>query len=191
MRRWILPIVLVPLLAVALRGPTARVSAQPPPAADGLRPSWCAPPDSFVSERDSLMNLVLEDIAGRESEPAESVFKNLKVLKRIPAGRLVRVMNFGFGHSLGVPCSHCHIENHWADEDKKTKQVARDMMAMTRRINEELLAKIPNLRSEHPAVNCSTCHRGERKPALHMGGPEGPGERRPDRGQGPGGGRDR
>ena len=124
--------------------------------------------DSFASERDSLMNEVLQHIAGREEVPAESVFKNIKLLKGVPAGRLPRIMNLGWGRSLGVRCTHCHVQGHWADEDKPQKQVARDMSAMMKTINTELLPNIKNLRSDKPGVNCSTCHRGSIKPAMNF-----------------------
>ena len=124
--------------------------------------------DSFAAERDSLMNLVLQNIKGREQAPAESVFKNIKVLKGLPAERVLRIMNLGWGRSLGVGCNHCHVENHWADEDKPQKQVARDMSEFVGTINNDLLPKIKNLKSEKPIVNCTTCHRGAVKPALRM-----------------------
>lgn len=133
-----------------------------------------AAPDSFSAERDSLMNVVLQDIAGRENAPAESVFKNVKIMKGLPAGRLVRAMNYGFGHALGVGCRHCHIVGHWRDEDKPTKQITRDMMRMVDAINDTLLARIPNLKHEGegegggPHVTCTTCHRGQPKPATRM-----------------------
>ena len=125
-----------------------------------------APVDSFVAERDSLMNDLLKHYAGREKAPAESVFKNIKVLKGVTVEQLLRRMNFGYGRSLGVRCQHCHVLGHWDDEDKNTKQVARDMMAMTGRINSELLPAIKNLKSEKPGVNCGTCHRGTARPGT-------------------------
>ena len=127
-----------------------------------------APPDSFAAERDSLMNDMLARIAGREEVPADSVFRNIRVLKRMPAGRLLRIMNLGWGRSLGVGCAHCHVVGHWDAEDKPTKQVARDMSAMTAAINNEHLPAIRNLKSEKPRVNCTTCHRGMVKPALEL-----------------------
>ena len=33
-----------------------------------------------------------------------------------------------------------------------------------------LLTKIAHLDSEHPTINCTTCHRGQKKPALNMPG---------------------
>jgi hypothetical protein len=116
-----------------------------------------------------MMNAVLQSIAGRENQPAESVFKNIKAFKGQQAGRLVRIMNGGFGRSLGVSCTHCHVEDHWDSEEKPTKQIAREMVAMTNAITRDYLAKIPNIKSERPLVNCGTCHRGVARPGA--GGP--------------------
>ena len=127
-----------------------------------------APIDTFAAERDSTMNAVLASIAGRENAPADSVFKNIKVMKGMPAGRLLRVMNVGYGRSLGVRCTHCHVADKWDLEDKPQKQIARDMMALSRTLNDDLLPKIANLRSSKPTVNCTTCHRGSIKPALNL-----------------------
>jgi hypothetical protein len=140
-----------------------------PPPGEMMRP---APVDSFVSDRDSLMNDMLQHIAGRENMPAESVFKNIKVMKGVPAGRLLRAMNMGFGRSLGVGCNYCHIVGHWADEDKPKKEIARGMMQMVSTINEEILPKIKNLGDggdDKPRVNCGMCHRGERRPGHGFG----------------------
>ncbi len=158
---------LVMLASLAGLRPPRSAPQPPPPPPEAAAPGG-APVDSFAAERDSLMKEVLQKIAGREEAPAESVFKNIKVLKGVPAGRIPRIMNMGFGHSLGVGCRHCHIVGHWADDDSVRKQVAREMMAMVHTINEELLPKIKNLRSEKPGVSCSTCHRGAVKPATRF-----------------------
>ena len=121
--------------------------------------------DTVAALRDSLMNSVLQSIAGRETLRADSVFANVKILGAFKAGMFVRVMN-SFARALGVSCAHCHTVGNWKDDDKSQKQVARDMWAMMGRINNELLAGIPNLRSPRPIVNCTTCHRGQVKPAL-------------------------
>lgn len=111
-----------------------------------------------------------EQIKGKENEPAEKVFKNIQtpMLKTGPAARVLAVMEFGFSRSLGVTCTHCHTPEKWESEEKPQKQVARDMAAMVVRINSELLKGIKNLKSETPTVNCTTCHRGEIKPAVNM-----------------------
>ena len=66
----------------------------------------------------------------------------------------------GFTRSLGTKCTHCHVADHWDSEDKEEKQVTRDMMAMTRAINEDYLKKIKALEQDKPSANCFLCHRG-------------------------------
>lgn len=161
-------------------GPGERGPGGPPPGA-----MMGMPVDSFVADRDSTIRVLLEDLGERKDMPAESVFKNLKILKDMPASRVLNVMN-AFSHALGVNCNFCHVPGHWKDEDKKSKQIARDMMKMSSAINDEYLAKM-DFGNDHPHVNCTTCHRGEREP-MHMmrmmmreqRGPGGPG-----RGEGP------
>jgi len=115
--------------------------------------------------------MVLRSIAGRENQPAESVFKNIKILKGVPAGRLVNIMNMGFGRSLGVSCGFCHVPGKWDLDDKEEKNTARLMFAMVQTINKDYMSKVPNDRGAAPVVNCFTCHRGNPRPL----GPEGPG----------------
>lgn len=109
-----------------------------------------------------------EQIKGREQEPAEKIFKNVQMLKTVPASRLLAIMEMGYSRSLGVNCTHCHVPEKWESEEKPTKQVAREMAAMVGKINGELLKNIRNLKSEAPTVNCTTCHRGQVKPALNL-----------------------
>jgi hypothetical protein len=111
-----------------------------------------------------------EQIKGKETEPAGTVFKNIQsaMLKERPAAQLLAVMEFGYARSLGVNCTHCHVPDKWESEDKPQKQVARDMSAMVAKINGEMLKGIKNLKSPLPTVNCTTCHRGEVKPAINL-----------------------
>lgn len=109
-----------------------------------------------------------EQIKGHEKDPAPQVFKNIKTMTGTTAERLLAVMEFGFARSLGVDCTHCHIADNWAAEDKPEKQITRDMSAMNTTINKELLKNIKNLKNANPIVNCTTCHRGEVTPALNL-----------------------
>lgn len=109
-----------------------------------------------------------KQIGDKKTLPAEPVFQNIQVLKGIPAGGLLSVMQTAYSKSLGVDCTYCHIENHWEIDDKPHKQVAREMVLMTRAINKEYLQKMEALESDQPAVNCTTCHRGRTKPALDL-----------------------
>ena len=109
-------------------------------------------------------------IAGQETKPAGEVFKNIQILKGVPARNLLRIMELGYSKSLGVNCTHCHVPGEWEKDDKPTKQVAREMSGMVKTINTDLLKKIKNLKTATPIVNCTTCHRGQTKPALNLPG---------------------
>ena len=59
---------------------------------------------------------------------ADSVFKNLKVIKgqsSISAEHLLWMMNWGWSKELGVSCSHCHIVSKWESDSLETKNIAR------------------------------------------------------------------
>jgi hypothetical protein len=117
-----------------------------------------------AARRDSGAAMILRSIAGRENQPAESVFKNIKVLKGVPAGRLVNIMNMGFGRSLGVSCGFCHVPGKWDVDDKQEKKTARIMIEMVGTINRDYIAKLPNDSAPPPMVTCFTCHRGMPRP---------------------------
>jgi photosynthetic reaction center cytochrome c subunit len=93
---------------------------------------------------------------GGEGKTAEQQFKNIKVLKSIPAGQLIPSMQF-MAASLGVECEFCHVEHQMEKDDKKTKETARKMIAMELEINDENFG-------DHVVVTCFTCHRGTTKP---------------------------
>ena len=134
--------------------------------------------DSITSvRRDSAAANVLRQIAGKENMPAESVFKNIKIFQGVPAGRLVNIMNRGFGRSLGVSCGFCHVPGKWESDDKEEKQTARLMFAMVQTINKDYLSKLPNDRAGPPTASCFTCHRGSPRPVSQEGPP--PGQRPP------------
>jgi hypothetical protein len=180
------------LMTFALASAPMRADAQgPPPGGPGGPPPGGMPGmpvDSFVAERDSIIKVVLSDLGDRRSAPAESVFKNLKIMKGMPAERLLGTMN-SFSRSLGVSCNFCHVPGHWKDEDKKPKEITRQMMKMSGAINDDYLAKM-DFGEDKPHVGCMTCHRGETEPMKSMrammrrpggqGGPGGPppGERK-------------
>jgi hypothetical protein len=158
------------VLTFALANAPMRADAQgPPPGGPGGPPPGAMagmPVDSFVAERDSMIKVILEDLGDRKGAPAESVFKNLKVFKGLPAERMLGAMN-NFSHALGVSCRHCHVPGHWKDEDKKPKAITREMMKMSGAINDEYLAKM-DFGDDKPRVGCMTCHRGEPKPMMAM-----------------------
>ncbi len=86
----------------------------------------------------------------------EQVYKNIKVLKGIPANQLIPAMEF-ITASLGVKCDHCHAEGHFDSDEKKPKETARKMMTMMFAINRD------NFEGKRE-VTCYSCHRGADKP---------------------------
>ena len=139
--------------------PIAGVSAATEPTIAGQT-------DAFNQEQ-AIAQLKAQ-ISGKEQLPAEQVFKTIQLLKGVPAGRLLAVMEIGYSKSLGVTCTHCHVPGQWEKEEKPTKQITREMFAMMKAINTEYLKGIKNLKSPNPVVNCTTCHRGQVKPALNL-----------------------
>jgi hypothetical protein len=141
-------------------------TGQRPPLSDSAR----ARRDSINAvRRDSLMRIVLASIAGKENLPAESVFKNIKIFKGVPAGRVVNIMGRGFSPALGVSCGFCHVIPDYDKDTKEEKNTARVMFAMVNGINNDYLSKLPRGEGRPaPVVNCSTCHRGMTRPG---GGP--------------------
>ena len=101
--------------------------------------------------------------------PLAPPYKNLKVFpKDIPQQQLVSNMKF-FAQSLGVRCVHCHVGEEgkplstfdFASDSKKEKLIARKMLAMVHRINEQ---EFGVKEFKDTKVTCFTCHRGATKP---------------------------
>ncbi|HWW61564.1 MAG TPA: c-type cytochrome [Thermoanaerobaculia bacterium] len=108
---------------------------------------------------------LLKEIAGKEDKPAGEVFKNVQLMKDVPAARFLRIMQNGYAQALGTDCEHCHSPEMWEADDMRPKRAAREMIVMTRELNAKL-AKMENLDNTEPTVNCNTCHRGKVKPST-------------------------
>lgn len=150
---------------VLVLAPTV-VSAQPPPSTGAQAPASGVPAGPF--DQAKAVEGLRRAIAGKEDLPAGEVFKNIQRYKGVTAARLLRIMDYGFTRSLGVDCTHCHVPDKWDLDDKDTKKTARAMSEMMAVINNEYLKKIPTLNSSNPSVNCTTCHRGQKRPALEL-----------------------
>ena len=88
------------------------------------------------------------------SEPAQRGQgpTNLQIL---PEGVDIRTVMQGIAGSLGVECTHCHIQGDFASDENPKKNVARNMMRMVRVINAGFL---------DGQANCNLCHRGSALP---------------------------
>jgi cytochrome c553 len=97
---------------------------------------------------------------------------NLKVLpKDISHEELDKIMD-GYKVALGVRCSFCHAADKndpkhmdFASDAKPEKEIARDMMRMTIKINKKYFhIKDANDTRAVLAVSCFTCHNGNAHP---------------------------
>jgi len=97
---------------------------------------------------------------------------NLKILpKDISHEELDKVME-GFKVALGVKCSFCHSADKsdpkrmdFASDAKPEKEMARDMMRMTIKINKKYFhIKDADDTKAVLAVSCFTCHNGNAHP---------------------------
>jgi hypothetical protein len=140
-------------------------ASQAPAGAAAAAPKPTRP--RFDSEK-ALADL-RRQIAGHENEPATKVFMDVEELTGVSAAGLLELMDVAFSRSLGTTCVHCHNPSNWASDEKDEKEAARGMLRMVATINGQLLPKIKGLDTDHkPAVNCTTCHRGQIRPALQM-----------------------
>jgi photosynthetic reaction center cytochrome c subunit len=117
-----------------------------------------------------LLGTTLAFSQARPANPAadkplmsEEAFKNVQVLRGIPAKEFMETMGF-FAASLSLTCSDCHSEasgsswEHYAD-DIPRKQMARKMVVMVNSIN------AANFGGERK-VTCYTCHRTAVRPKI-------------------------
>ena len=89
---------------------------------------------------------------------AEEQFKNIQVLKGVPADQIFPTMQF-ITASLGVECEFCHVQGAFEKDDKKNKQIARKMIEMMFAINKDNF-------EGHREVTCYSCHRGSTDPVA-------------------------
>jgi photosynthetic reaction center cytochrome c subunit len=107
-------------------------------------------------------------LAGGQAVPAEKplmaedVFKNIQVLKGIPADEFMGTMSV-FSAALGESCETCHDgKDGWASYALDTvprKRTARRMVTMMAAINQANFGG-------RQAVTCFTCHRGADRPRI-------------------------
>jgi hypothetical protein len=102
--------------------------------------------------------------------PPDSLL-NVQVIPRgTPVMQVVGQMR-NITAALGVRCQYCHVGEEgmplaqfdFASDDKRNKQVARQMMHMVQEINRRL-DTIPSPPASRVPVTCSTCHRGVTRP---------------------------
>ncbi|HEY6943683.1 MAG TPA: c-type cytochrome [Candidatus Acidoferrum sp.] len=160
----------VVVLVVVLVGWKGRASQTPSQQAPPTAATPTAKEPSTQEINDAFVQQISKQIAGHEQEPAGQVFKNIQVLKKTPAAKLLLIMNLGYSKALGVTCEHCHVKEDFSKDDKRPKRCARDMQLMHSDINQQLV-KMQNLAPNPNGhfINCSTCHRGQIDPMAQPG----------------------
>jgi photosynthetic reaction center cytochrome c subunit len=121
----------------------------------GARAQSPAPGGKQAAQQSATHHAAPEDRGGKPKTAAEQ-FKNIQILKDMPADQLIPAMQF-MTASLGVDCEYCHVEKAFDKDDKKTKGYARHMMEMMFNINKE---NFDNQRW----VTCYSCHQGSPHP---------------------------
>jgi outer membrane lipoprotein-sorting protein len=94
---------------------------------------------------------------------AEQVFKNVQVMKGVPADQFMGTMGY-MSNSLSVNCTYCHLGEGgggWAEyaRDNDKKVTARRMISMMNEINKTYFAG-------RRVVTCVSCHNGANRPRV-------------------------
>ena len=134
------------------------------PGGPGRRPN----PAQQDTARRAQVDSIMRAIAGKEQQPAGQVFKNVKLLKDMPAAAFLKNMDENYGRGLGMGCGNCHVLGKYDEDTRKNKRVARDMQEMTDYINSVRLANIKELDEDFEKVTCVTCHAGSGHPKTTM-----------------------
>lgn len=91
-------------------------------------------------------------------QTAAQRFKNVQLLKDVPASRFIDAMHY-FTLSVGGDCETCHMHEDFASDANKHKVTARKMITMTRGINEQYF-------EGKNEVRCYSCHHGMKHPQI-------------------------
>lgn len=136
--------ILVVLLALVISAAPPSVQAQGQGQAQGAAPP--PPPAPFLP-----------------GQTAGQYYKNVTVLKDIPAADLIPAMQY-IRSALGADCEYCHATDRSSDE-KEAKKTARMMMSMVLKINADNFKGGNN-------VECFSCHQGSTNVATAPPVPE-------------------
>ena len=117
-----------------------------------------------------LLMIATADGAGAQ---IPDTFTNLQVLPEdITRDSLIAVMR-SFSFATGLRCEGCHVQTDsatfsfdFALDDRENKNIARHMLRMVNRLNDDLLAGLPERDGPRVLVECKTCHRGLNRPML-------------------------
>ncbi len=120
---------------------------------------------------------------GEHHRPPAPNPTNLKVLPKTLTGDQVMEIMHGWEGQLGSECDTCHTADpvkkfpngkpmlNFADDSKKEKETARQMLKMTMEINQTYTKTVESTHDNTDVakrVTCGTCHRGHLDPPAYV-----------------------
>ena len=94
---------------------------------------------------------------------APEKYKNIQVLKEVPADQLDILMRY-FTAATGFQCQTCHVRDQatgvfrYEEDTQRAKATARNMIKLVQNVN-------ANRDQFGVSINCGTCHQGANRPA--------------------------
>ena len=119
----------------------------------------------------ALLVSILSGVVGAQAPtPSKVESPNVKVLTGLYAQQFQEEMNL-IVQGLGVTCNTCHVRNNFASDEKPEKLKARQMLEMTKALNEKYFPDYKPKEGESVLglVTCYTCHKGETTPKHAVG----------------------
>ncbi len=115
----------------------------------------------------ALFGVLVHAQEGKKADPpmtSKEKFKNIKVLKSLPADQLIPYMH-AYNTALGVKCDFCHVVNAdhtgFEKDDKPMKNKAREMIVLVKDLN----GKYKTLDKK---ATCAMCHHGHAEPETTL-----------------------
>ena len=101
---------------------------------------------------------------GAMAMTSKQKYKNIKVLKELPADQLIPYMH-AYNTALGVKCDFCHVINAdhsgFDKDDKPMKLKAREMIVLVKDLNGKY-------KTIDKRATCAMCHHGHAEPETSM-----------------------
>jgi len=111
---------------------------------------------------------VAAEAASADGPKASEVYQNVKVLGDLSVGQFNRQMAaITQWVAPDQGCAYCHNVQNFADDSLYTKVVARRMIEMTQKVNQDWKTHVADT-----GVTCYTCHRGNNVPAQVWNAPK-------------------
>lgn len=98
-------------------------------------------------------------------QPGIAEGKNITALTGLSVPQFETEMRH-FVQALGMNCGGCHTRGNFASEDNPRKAKARQMIEMTKKLNQRYFATFTPAEGESSLgrVTCFTCHQGDAAP---------------------------